>query len=210
MANFRRFRPDDLNKLSKCNLDPFTETYELGFYLQYYAKWPSLFQVAEDQDGNIIGYCKSSIPHKAVSTASKLTDQIGMGKLESSPEAYQFSEHYLPWHAHITAVTVAPEARRLGIGRLLTEQLEAAADANNAWFVDLFVRSTNHKAIKFYEKMGYSIFRVVKDYYADHPSNPNRSSEDAYDMRKPCRRDVKREHIREDGIKHEVEPADVW
>lgn len=56
MANFRRFRPDDLNKLSKCNLDPLTETYELGFYLQYYAKWPSLFQVAEDQDGNIIGY----------------------------------------------------------------------------------------------------------------------------------------------------------
>lgn len=56
MANFRRFRPDDVNKFSKCNLDPFTETYELGFYLQYCAKWPSLFQVAEDQDGNIIGY----------------------------------------------------------------------------------------------------------------------------------------------------------
>lgn len=59
MANFRRFTPDDLNKLSKCNLDQYTETYELGFYLQYYAKWPSLFQVAEDQDGNIIGYSKS-------------------------------------------------------------------------------------------------------------------------------------------------------
>jgi hypothetical protein len=56
MANFRRFRPEDLNKLSKCNLDPLTETYELGFYLQYHAKWPSLFQVAEDQYGNIIGY----------------------------------------------------------------------------------------------------------------------------------------------------------
>lgn len=62
MANFRRFRPDDLNKLSKCNLDPFTETYELGFYLQYYAKWPSLFQVAEDQHGNIIGYSERLLP----------------------------------------------------------------------------------------------------------------------------------------------------
>lgn len=60
MANFRRFRPDDVNKFSKCNLDPFTETYELGFYLQYHAKWPSLFQVAEDQDGNIIGYREPS------------------------------------------------------------------------------------------------------------------------------------------------------
>lgn len=56
MANFRRFTPGDLNKLSKCNLDPLTETYELSFYLQYYAKWPALFQVAEDSEGNIIGY----------------------------------------------------------------------------------------------------------------------------------------------------------
>ncbi|KAK4219625.1 N-acetyltransferase [Rhypophila sp. PSN 637] len=190
MANFRRFRPEDLNKLSKCNLDPLTETYELGFYLQYYAKWPSLFQVAEDQNGNIIGYI--------------------MGKLESSPDVYKFSEHYLPWHAHITAVTVAPEARRLGIGKLLTEQLEVAADANDAFFVDLFVRSTNHKAITFYKSMGYSIYRVVKDYYGDHSSDPTKDTEDAYDMRKPMKRDVKLEHIRENGEKFEVDPNDVW
>jgi len=62
MVTVRRFRPEDLNKLAKCNLDPFTETYELGFYLQYYAKWPSLFQVAEDQHGNIIGYSASLRP----------------------------------------------------------------------------------------------------------------------------------------------------
>lgn len=56
MANFRRFKPDDVNRFSKTNLDPFTETYDLSFYLQYYAKWPQLFQVAEDEDGNIIAY----------------------------------------------------------------------------------------------------------------------------------------------------------
>lgn len=130
-----------------------------------------------------------------------------MGKLESSPDVYRFSEHYLPWHAHITAVTVAPEARRLGIGKLLTQQLEAAADANNAWFVDLFVRTSNHKAIAFYKSMGYSVYRVVKDYYGDYSGN---SSEDAYDMRKPMKRDVKREHVRDDGLNHEVNPEDVW
>lgn len=133
-----------------------------------------------------------------------------MGKLESSPDVYKFSEHYLPWHAHITAVTVAPEARRLGIGKMLTEQLEAAGDAGNAWFVDLFVRKTNYRAIKFYESMGYSIFRVVKDYYGEHSTDPTQDSEDAYDMRKPLKRDVKREHIRENGEKHEVDPSDVW
>jgi hypothetical protein len=77
MANFRRFRPDDLNKLSKCNLDPLTETYELGFYLQYHAKWPSLFQVAEDQNGNIIGYSERTPCAADCSAASNgTTDRL--------------------------------------------------------------------------------------------------------------------------------------
>lgn len=59
MATFRRFHPDDVDKFSKCNLDPLTETYELSFYLQYFAKWPSLFQVCEDKEGNIVGYSRS-------------------------------------------------------------------------------------------------------------------------------------------------------
>lgn len=133
-----------------------------------------------------------------------------MGKLESSPDAYQYSEHYLPWHAHITALTVAPEARRLGIGRILVEQLEAAADANDAWFVDLFVRTSNSRAIAFYENLGYSVFRVVKDYYGDHATDPSRSSEDAFDMRKSMRRDCNRQHLRNDGEQHVVDPEDVW
>ena len=133
-----------------------------------------------------------------------------MGKVESSPDAYKFSEHYLPWHAHITALTVAPEARRLGIGKILTTQLEVAADANEAWFVDLFVRRSNDRAIAFYESAGYSVFRVVKDYYGDHATDPNRDTEDAFDMRKAMKRDTDRQHVRADGKKHEVQPEDVW
>lgn len=133
-----------------------------------------------------------------------------MGKVESSPDAYKFSEHYLPWHTHITALTVAPEARRLGIGRILTDQLELAADANNSWFVDLFVRSSNHRAITFYKSLGYSVFRVVKEYYGDHATDPTKSSEDAFDMRKPMKRDTERQHVREDGENHKVDPEDVW
>ncbi|KAG9250368.1 acyl-CoA N-acyltransferase [Emericellopsis atlantica] len=190
MASFRRFRPDDINRFAKCNLDPLTETYDLDFYLQYHAKWPSLFQVCQDQRGNIIGYI--------------------MGKVESSPDAYKFSEHYLPWHGHITALTVAPEARKMGIGKMLTEQLETAADEQDAWFVDLFVRRSNERAIRFYKNMGYSVYRVVKDYYGDHATDPTRSGEDAYDMRKPMRRDKDHRHIRDDGEEHEVYPEDVW
>ncbi|XWW96658.1 hypothetical protein V2A60_004635 [Cordyceps javanica] len=133
-----------------------------------------------------------------------------MGKVESSPDAYKYSEHYLPWHAHITALTVAPEARRLGIGRILTEQLEAAANANDAWFMDLFVRKSNTRAIAFYKSMGYSVFRVVKDYYCDHAADATKSTEDAFDMRKSMTRDVKLEHVRHDGEDHQVDPEDVW
>lgn len=133
-----------------------------------------------------------------------------MGKVESSPDSYRFSEHYLPWHAHITALTVSPEARRLGIGKILTKQVEAAADENNAWFVDLFVRQSNRRAIEFYESLGYSVFRIVKNYYGDHATDSSKATEDAFDMRKPMRRDKGRQHIRVDGEKHEVDPEDVW
>lgn len=143
-------------------------------------------------------------------TDTGLTKFSVMGKVESSPDAYKYSEHYLPWHTHITALTVAPEARRLGIGKILTEQLEAAADANDAWFMDLFVRRSNHRAITFYESMGYTVFRVVKDYYGDHATDSTKSSEDAFDMRKSMKRDVNCEHVRHNGEDHEVHPEDVW
>lgn len=58
-VSFRRFEPQDLNRISLCNLDPLTETYDISFYLQYYAKWPQMFIVAEDSRGNIVAYSKS-------------------------------------------------------------------------------------------------------------------------------------------------------
>jgi N-terminal acetyltransferase B complex catalytic subunit len=121
------------------------------------------------------------------------------------------SPHYLPWHGHVTALTIAPEYRRLGYGKLLTESLEKACNAQNAWFVDLFVRESNKNAIKMYESMGYSTFRVVVDYYADNPTNPSAGvGESALDMRKPLDRDQKKEHIRDNGTEFKVFPEDVF
>lgn len=37
----------------------------------------------------------------------------------------------------------------------------AAGDSVDAWFVDLFVRCNNGRAISMYEKMGYSVYRRV-------------------------------------------------
>jgi len=87
-----------------------------------------------------------------------------LGKVESSPRGqpttipYSPSTNknmdYLPWHAHITALTVAPHCRRLGHARKLSEYLERVGDREEGWFVDLFVRCDNTNAITLYEGMG--------------------------------------------------------
>ena len=59
MTSLRPLRPDDLFLMNLTNLDPLTENYNIDFYLHYLSKWPSLFTVAEDHQGNIIGYSKS-------------------------------------------------------------------------------------------------------------------------------------------------------
>ena len=198
MSSLRSMTPDDLLEFTDCNLDPLTETYGIGFYLEYLATWPHLCYVMESHDGRIEGYSKffsSNTTH-----FSRLHDQItcfaGLGsidhdynfelpclavpqgtfdadvqsitvlaKIEASPSpnvptALPYdpdtnkNPHYLPWHAHITALTVAPRARRLGHARKLTEVLEQQGDAEDAWFVDLFVRADNEVALKLYASMG--------------------------------------------------------
>lgn len=64
------------------------------------------------------------------------------------------------------------------------------------------MRSTNEIAKELYRKMGYSVYRVVKEYYND--------GEDALDMRKSCSRDAKGECVRTDGEKWEVSAEEVW
>jgi len=134
-----------------------------------------------------------------------------MGKLEASPPQAQYSEHYLPFHAHITALTVAPHARRLGLARTLTQSLERAGDEYDAWFVDLYVRKSNKVGQALYNGLGYTVFRRVVEYYVDDPSDPtNENGEDAFDMRKPCKRDKDKRHIRANGEDFVVHPEDVW
>jgi N-terminal acetyltransferase B complex catalytic subunit len=138
---------------------------------------------------------------------------IVLGKLESSPylspvepyepiEATKLQPNYLPWHGHITALTVAPSARRLGHATALSTALERSSDAAGGWFVDLFVRASNEGAQELYRKMGYSVYRRVVDYYND--------GEDAFDMRKPLSRDKGRDTVREGGEEFRVGAEDVW
>ncbi|CAO1613517.1 unnamed protein product [Sympodiomycopsis kandeliae] len=99
-------------------------------------------------------------------------------------------------HGHVTAVTVAPEFRRLGLAQKMMQLLEIASDfLYDAWFIDLFVRPSNSLAVGLYQGLQYSIYRRVKEYYAG--GGVDGKDEDGYDMRKALPRDTKRETVRD-------------
>lgn len=106
------------------------------------------------------------------------------------------------WHGHVSAVTVAPAYRRLGLAKTLMDDFEdLCTNTYNAYFVDLFVRNTNHLAQKMYEKFGYSTYRRVLGYYSGE--NP----EDALDMRKALPRDRHKQSVI--PLDHPVLPEDL-
>ncbi|KAL3771501.1 hypothetical protein ACHAWO_000622 [Cyclotella atomus] len=161
MTSTRPFQMNDLLRFNNVNLDVLTETYNMPFYLQYMSTGPELFTVAEAPDGSITGYM--------------------LGKAEGAEEL---------WHGHVSAVTVAPSYRRLGLARMLMEDLEStSSNVYNAYFVDLFVRASNALAISMYEKFGYVKYRRVLGYYSGE------DPEDAWDMRKALPRDKEKKSI---------------
>ena len=55
----------------------------------------------------------------------------------------------------------------------------------------------------------YSVFRRVLKYYSDDPTG-GKTGEDAYDMRKPLRRDKKLQHVRTNGENYAIQPEDLY
>lgn len=164
----------DLFKFNNINLDNLTETFNMPFYLSYQSMWPEVFTVAEAPDSSLMGYM--------------LAKAEGSGKL---------------WHSHVSAVTVAPTYRRLGLAKTLMDDLERfSTQVYNAHFVDLFVRSSNALAIGMYAKFGYVKYRRVLGYYSGIDS-----SEDAWDMRKALKRDTRKESVV--PLEHPVMPEDL-
>ncbi len=111
---------------------------------------PLAFLVAESDD-QIVGYIMCRI-ERGVSSFSRLPVKKG----------------------HVVSIAVRPEYRNNGIGTaLVTRGLEAMKQygASEAF---LEVRKTNKDAISVYERLGFSVRRVLRGYYRD--------GEDAYLM----------------------------
>ncbi|KAI8346954.1 N-acetyltransferase [Mortierella sp. GBAus27b] len=175
MLDLKRYPWTDTGTETNSNLDSLTETYNISFYLSYLARWPDLFSVQCTPSSTLMAYV--------------------MGKAEGQGT---------DWHGHVTAITVAPEYRRLGLAQGMMALLEHVSEyPYDGYFVDLFVRRSNKVAIEMYTQLGYSIYRTVKNYYNGE------TTEDAFDMRKPLKRDVDRKSIRENGESFLVEPHEV-
>ena len=106
MSSLRSFRAKDLFSFNNVNLDNWTETYSLSFYLNYLSQWPDLSFVQVSPGGRTMGYV------------------IGKGEGRDD-KRLRVKER----HGHVTAITVAPEYRRLGVAPGMMKLLEDISEA---------------------------------------------------------------------------------
>lgn len=149
------FLPEDIFSLDLVNLDSTTDNYSLNYYLYYHLNFSS----------NMFLVKKENLTSSHFIYTSKVVGYI-IGK-EEEKAVTSF---------HVSSLSVAPSHRKCGLGTFLMEIFEKQGDKKKAYFVDLFVRCNNSKAINFYKKKGYVKYRRVIGYY-------NLPPEDAYDMR---------------------------
>ncbi|GAA5883388.1 hypothetical protein JCM16303_006724 [Sporobolomyces ruberrimus] len=194
MSLLRPFSALDLFSFNGINLDVWTETYGVNYYLSYMSTWPDLFSVVESAGGT---RKKGNMRGRSASGGAFGGGQGGelmgyvMGKTEGRGKE---------WHGHVSAITVSPSHRRLGLASMMMDLLESVSDREKGWFVDLFVRESNDLAIGLYESLGYMVYRRVIGYYGGGPKEPD---EDAFDMRKSLPIDTEKESIKlPKGIKH--------
>jgi N-terminal acetyltransferase B complex catalytic subunit len=125
MSELRRFRALDLFSFNPINLDRLTETYNLQFYLSYVATWPDLFLVQHAPSSTVTSIDSLTSKVKSLSLNPVASPGEGrmmgylMGKMEGGGT---------DWHSHVTAITVSPEYRRLGIAKGMMDGFELSSD----------------------------------------------------------------------------------
>lgn len=67
--------------------------------------------------------------------------------------------------AHLNLLAVAPNYRRRGVGRHLMQWLEESCRVAGSFVIYLEVRTTNHGARCFYQRVGYREIACVPRYY---------------------------------------------
>eukprot|EP00127_Corallochytrium_limacisporum_P003600 Clim_evm83s150 gene=Clim_evmTU83s150 len=139
--NVRRATVDDLINMQHANLLCLPENYQLKYYMYHALSWPQLSYVAEDMDGQIVGYV--------------------LAKMEEDAKEVP--------HGHITSLAVLRSHRRLGVAnKLMKQACLAMVECFNAEYVSLHVRVSNRAALHLYkDTLGFSVQDIEAKYYAD-------------------------------------------
>jgi ribosomal-protein-alanine N-acetyltransferase len=148
----RPFDPGDIKSVVMINQQCLPENYPEQFFLGLYHHAPKAFFVAQDGD-RVVGYIMCRI-ERGIS---------GFGRLPTKK-------------GHIVSVAVLQDSRNRGMGRELISSAMEGMKGYGASEFFLEVRKTNEAAIGVYEKLGFSVKRVLRGYYRD--------GEDAYLMAK--------------------------
>ena len=134
----------------------------MKYYFYHLLSWPQLLWVAEDFDGNIVGYVLAKMEEED-NTANNNNNNNNTGRPAR--------------HGHITSLSVLRTHRKRGIATALMKRSQYEMEhVLGAEYVSLHVRKSNKAAYHLYSvTLRYQVNDVEKGYYAD--------GEDAYDMR---------------------------
>jgi ribosomal-protein-alanine N-acetyltransferase len=106
--------------------------------LQYFVRHPRSTTIVAERDQHVAGFC-------VVDWKQEAGRKLG----------------------HFITIDVAPELRRLGLGRLLMQAGEAELATMGCFAVGLEVATNNADALAFYEQLGYREMGRIPGYYAD-------------------------------------------
>jgi len=146
----RKFEPDDLKQVVSINERCLPENYPDQFFMGLHYHAPDAFYVAQN-DGEIVGYIMCRV-ERGISGFGRMPVKKG----------------------HIVSVAVLGTMRNKGVGTALVNAGMEGMMGYGATEFFLEVRKTNEEAIAVYEKLGYTVRRVLRGYYRD--------GEDAYLM----------------------------
>jgi len=158
-CNLRLFKPDDIKEVVSINQRSLPENYPDQFFLGLHHHAPNAFLVAE-YENEIVGYIMCRI-ERGISGFGKLPVKKG----------------------HIVSVAVLGTLREKGFGTALISAAMKGMSGYGASEFFLEVRKSNEAAVIVYERLGYSVRRVLRGYYRD--------GEDAYLMVKKEEEDGK-------------------
>lgn len=169
MYVFEPMMPEDILSLDIANLDDKSENFTFEYYLGYLLDHGADFFTVRSFGG------AQSLQNTCMIYSNPVLGYIfGMR---------EFKDRMC---FHLSALSIGPPLRMLGLGSYLMRLFEENGNIYRAWFTDLYVRMSNTRAVSFYRKNGFVVHRRVLEYYCA-------PEEDALDMRKSLRADSKKE-----------------